>query len=169
MWPCNNTTRARPTDWCHFLHAVSSSHYWPQSQIYHFSQMMIVLLLQQPGRRKWFISAGSHQNGPSLHNEWVLTRGYIGTNYRQEAPQAAPAHQGEFLIICHCGLACPGLEYWPPNQVLRLEQPDYKEITELQIDRTLLREYSRSNLSAYISGKLFQVSGFFLLCRITGN
>ena len=55
----------------------------------------------------------SHQSGPSLHNEWVLTEGNIETNYRQESAQAAQAareHEGEFLIICHCG---PGLEYWP--------------------------------------------------------
>ena len=84
----------------------------------------------------------------------------------EEAAQAAPEDEGEFLIICHCG---PGLEYWPANQVLRLEHQDYKEITQLQIDRTL-QEYSRSNLSASISEKLFQdFSQLSFFCRITRN
>ena len=69
----------------------------------------------------------------------------------EEAAEAAPEDEGEFLIICHCG---PGLEYWPANQVLRLEHQDYKEITQLQIDKIGI--LYRNNLSDTISRKIFQ-------------
>ena len=76
----------------------------------------------------------------------------------EEAAQAAPEDEGEFLIICHCG---PGLEYWPANQVLRLEHQDYKEITQLQIDRTLQEYYTETTCQPLYQGSFLRI--FFSL------